>query len=197
MQFWAGRQHTDGRAVGELQCRQPESGPATTKVVGGALTRASACGSPLRAAADETARQHRGKQQPHASFCGHARSCRTHDRSRQATPGARGSTEPRVPAGETREASTSARSRHCGCGPQRRAPCTSLRRPGTPQERSLPIPGVCQHRTCDVWPFMADLDDFRRGTPYRALAAQSAAVWGSHFSGAADSGSGAVNAAGS
>ena len=163
-------------ARGRLQFRQPECGSATLKVVGAARTRSSVRGSPLRVAADEMSRQHKGQQQAPASICGHARSCRTHDRSRQATPGARGSTEPRVPAGETREASTSARSRHCGCGPQRRAPCTSLRRPGTPQERSLPIPGVCQHRTCDVWPFPADSDDFRRGTPYRALAAQSAAV---------------------
>ena len=61
-------------------------------------------------------------------------------------------------------------------GPQRRPPCTSLRRPGTPQERSLPIPGVCQHRTCDVWPFTADLDDFGRCTRSCPLAGRFAAV---------------------
>ena len=92
---------------GSSSADSQQSGPATTKVVGGALTSASARGCPLRAAADETARQHRGQRQAQGSFCGHARSCRTQDRSRQAPGGARGSTESRVPAGETREASIS------------------------------------------------------------------------------------------
>ena len=65
---------------------------------------------------------------------------------------------------------------HSGCGPQRRAPCTSLRRPGTPQERSLLIPGVCQHRTCVFSPFPADLDDFGVVIPYPGLAALFATV---------------------
>lgn len=92
---------------GSSSADSQQSGPATTKVVGGALTSASARGCPLRAAADETARQHRGQRQAQGSFCGHARSCRTQDRSRQAPGGARGSTESLVPAGETREASIS------------------------------------------------------------------------------------------
>ena len=221
-------------ARGRLQFRLPECGSATLKVVGAARTRSSVRGSPLRVAADETSRQPRGKQQAQESICGHARSCRTHDRSRQATPGARGSTEPRIPAGETREASIS-RSRRVsqrvlcdspssGHQAQRQRsgrhermtenvwqpcrasghrsdpclahgsralaayvcivavalsagpPCASLSRPGAPQERSLPFPGVCQHRTCVFSPFPADLDGFGVVAPYPGLAALFATV---------------------
>jgi hypothetical protein len=217
---------------GSSSADSQQSGPATTKVVGGALTSASARGCPLRAAADETARQHRGQRQAQGSFCGHARSCRTQDRSRQAPGGARGSTESLVPAGETREASISPdlwhvfrvlcdspssghqaqrhRSRRharvaenvwqpCRASGCRSDPCLAPRSralrcicilvaaappavhltapPRDAQERSLPIPGVCRHRTCVFWLFPADLDDFGVVTPYPGLAALFATVW--------------------
>ena len=61
---------------------------------------------------------------------------------------------------------------HSDSGPDAPPPRASLSRPGAPQERSPLIPDVCQYRTCVIWPFPADLDDFHGIVPQRARVPQ-------------------------
>ena len=133
-------------AWGKLQRRHPERGSATLQADDAASARASARGRPLRAAQTRRPALSRGRQQAPWSFCGPTCSWRARYRSGQTTEVARGSTGPSMPAGETRDASSST----SGRTPQRcsvPAPALAIGRSGSAAGGTSALQRTCGSRT--------------------------------------------------